>query len=519
MAPSDIPAMISRNRPLLLVGVMAAMIMQTLDTTIANVALPKMSAALGATRDTITWVLTSYVLASAVVLPLAGWLVDRIGIRRLLLGSVTLFTAASMLCGVAQSLDQMVLFRVLQGLAGAFLAPLAQTVILDSSTAAERPKMMALYTQGVMLGPISGPIIGGYMTDNFNWRWVFYVNLPIGIGCLVLLALFLPDTPRRERRIDMFGWVLVAIAVSGLQLVLDRGADRDWFSSGEIVIEAIIAASCLWMAVIHLSTAKTPLFPSAMLADRNFTIGLIFAALMGLVIMSVMALLPGLMQQIYGYSALQSGVLLAPRGFGMLISITVFGRMMMRIDPRLLLALGLALMALSLWMMAHWSVDMPRFPIIASGVLQGVGLSFSFMPVNLISFATLAPYMRTDASGLSNLMKNIGSSVGIAVASVLLSRNMQINHAELGAHITPMLLPFAGDTNSVFAPITTMALGVADAMVNQQAAMIAYLDDFLLMSIACLAAIPLLLLVKAGARPTAHPTAHSAAAAAAEGTH
>ena len=459
MVAADIPPMVSRNRTLLLVGVMAAMIMQTLDTTIANVALPNMSAALGATRDTITWVLTSYVLASAVVLPLAGWLVDRIGIRRLMLGSVTLFTAASMLCGVAQSLDQMVLFRVLQGLAGAFLGPLAQTVILDSSTAAERPKMMSLYTQGVMIGPISGPIIGGYLTDNFNWRWVFYVNFPVGIGCLVLLLLFLPDTPRRERRIDLFGWVLVAVAVSGLQLVLDRGADRDWFASGEIVIEAILAASCLWMAAVHLSTAKAPLFPSAMLADRNFTVGLVFSCLMGLVMMSVMALLPGLMQQIYGYSSLQSGILLAPRGIGMLISITIFGRMMTRIDPRALLGLGLGLMALSLWMMAHWSVDMPRFPIILSGVLQGVGLSFSFMPVNLISFATLAPYMRTDASGLSNLTKNIGSSVGIAIASVLLARNVQINHAELAMHITPAMAPFVGDTHSLFAPISAMALG------------------------------------------------------------
>jgi len=515
MAPVEIPAMLTRNRPLLLTGVMAAVLMQTLDTTIANVALPHMSAALGATSDTITWVLTSYVLASAVVLPLAGWLVDRVGIRRLMIGSVLLFTAASMLCGAAQSLNQMVFFRILQGVAGAFLAPLSQTIILDSSTAAERPKMMSIYTQGIMLGPISGPIIGGYLTDNFNWRWVFYVNLPVGIGCVALLLLFLPDTPRRERRIDLLGWALVAIAVSGLQLVLDRGADLDWFASPEIVIEAIVAASCLWMAVVHLATGKAPLFPTAMLADRNFIIGLVFTGIMGLVMMSVMALLPGLLQQIYGYSALQSGTMLAPRGVGMLISITVFGRWMNRVDPRILLAIGLMLMSLSLWMMAHWSVDMPQFPIIASGVLQGVGLSFSFMPVNLISFATLAPHFRTDAASLSNLLKNVGSSVGIAAASVLLSRNLQINHAEIGAHVTQALLPFASDMNSAFAPVTGMALGVVDAMVNQQAAMIAYLDDFLLMSFACLGAIPLLLLAK----PVKRSAGVNAAAAAAEAAH
>ena len=261
MTSADVPALLVKNRPLLLTGVMAAMIMQTLDATIANVALPHMSASLGATRDTITWVLTSYVLASAVVLPLSGWLVDRVGIRRMMLSSVLLFTIASMMCGVAQSLDQMVLFRVLQGLAGAFLGPLAQTIILNSSTAAERPKMMAIYTQGIMLGPISGPIIGGYLTDNFNWRWVFFVNLPVGIICFVLLLLYLPKTPLSERKIDLFGWILIAAAVSGLQLVLDRGQDQDWFASPEIVIEAVVAGSCAWMAVVHLATAQTPLFP------------------------------------------------------------------------------------------------------------------------------------------------------------------------------------------------------------------------------------------------------------------
>ncbi len=513
--PADVAPLKVANRPLLLVGVMAAMIMQTLDTTIANVALPHMAASLGATRDTITWVLTSYVLASAVMLPLAGWLVDRVGIRTMMLVSACLFTVASMLCGVAQSLEQMVFFRVLQGLAGAFLAPLAQTVMLDTSTAAERPKMMAIYTQGVMLGPISGPIIGGYLTDNFNWRWVFYVNLPVGLLCFALLWLYMPTTPRRERRIDLFGWLMIAIAVSALQLVLDRGEDRDWLASGEIVIEALVAASCAWLAVVHLATARAPLFPAALFRDRNFTVGLVFFGLMGLVMMSVMALLPTLLQQIYGYSPMQAGVLLAPRGVGMLLSVTVFGRFMNKVDPRILLSIGLALMALSLWLMAHWSIDMPRLPIVASGLIQGVGLSFSFMPVNMIAFATLSPRFRTDASGLTNLMRNLGSSIGIAGASVLLARNVQVNHAEIGSHLTPVLLPFAGDMHGTFAPLSGAVLGVIDAMVNQQAAMIGYLDDFLAMCLGCMAAIPLLLFVRIGPQT---PTAN-AATIAAESAH
>ena len=514
MTSADVPALLVKNRPLLLTGVMAAMIMQTLDATIANVALPHMSASLGATRDTITWVLTSYVLASAVVLPLSGWLVDRVGIRRMMLSSVMLFTAASMLCGVAHSIDQMVLFRVLQGLAGAFLGPLAQTIILDSSTVAERPKMMAIYTQGIMLGPISGPIIGGYLTDNFNWRWVFFVNLPVGVLCFVLLLFYLPKTPLRERKIDLFGWILIAAAVSGLQLVLDRGQDQDWFSSPEIVIEAVVAASCAWMAVVHLATAQTPLFPKALFRDRNFTVGMVFFGLMGMVMMSVMALLPGLLQQIYGFSPLQSGMLLAPRGIGMLLSMALFGRFTARVDPRLQLAFGFALMAFSLWLMAHWSVDMPRLPIVTTGVLQGVGISFAFVPVNMIAFATLPPRYRTDASGMTNLLRNVGSSVGIAATSVMLARNVQINHAEIASRITPELVPFAGDMNSAFAPMTGRALGYADAMINQQAVMIAYLDDFLVMGVACILAIPLLLLVKPGARTTSADAAVIAAEAA-----
>ncbi|MEO0030409.1 MAG: hypothetical protein RIS94_167 [Pseudomonadota bacterium] len=507
------PPLVSRNRPLMIIGAMAAMIMYTLDTTIANVALPHMAASLGATQDTISWVLTSYVLASAVALPLAGWLVDRLGVRMMMLGSVLLFTAASILCGAAQSLEQMVLFRILQGLGGAFLSPLAQTVTLDSSTTAERPKMMAIYTQGVMLGPISGPIIGGFLTDNYNWRWVFYVNVPVGALCFLLLLLYLPRTPTRERRIDLLGWVLVALAVSSLQLILDRGLTKDWFSSAEIVTYAVIGAGAGWMAVVHLLTHDHPLFPMGLFRDPNFVVGLAFMFLIGLVMMSVMALLPGLLQQIYGYTPFQSGLLLCPRGVGMLVSITLFGRYMGRVDARMLLAFGLTLMGISVWLMTGWSIDMPQGPIILTGLIQGAGISFTFMPMNLISFATLPARFRTDASGLGNLMRNIGSSIGISAASVLLARNVQINHAEISAHVTRALVPFNLDQITAYGGAAETALRVVDGMVNKQAAMIAYINDFYMMAIACFIAIPLLFLVrtnKGGPQPHG-PTAAAAA--------
>lgn len=495
---TETPPIVSRNRALMLLGTMAAMIMYTLDTTIANVALPHMTASLSATQDTITWVLTSYVLASAVALPLAGWLVDRLGIRTMMLASVLIFTVASMLCGIAQSLEQMVLFRILQGLAGAFLSPLAQTVTLDSSTTAERPKMMAIYTQGVMLGPITGPIIGGYLTDNFDWRWVFYVNLPVGILCFMLLLIYLPKTPTRERKVDLTGWLLVALTVSAVQLILDRGLTLDWFASAEIVTYAVIAVACCWLALFHLGGVAHPLFPMGLFRDRNFTVGLAFMFLIGLVMMSVMALLPGLLQQIYGYTPLQAGMLLAPRGIGMLASITLFGRFMVRVDARLLLAMGLMMMGASMWMMTGWSIEMPRTPIIMAGLLQGLGLSFTFMPMNLISFATLAPQYRTDASSLGNLMRNLGSSIGISAASVELARNIQVNHAELAMHVTPTLVPFNLDRITAFGGASETMLRVVDGLVNQQAAMIAYLNDFYAMALACFVAIPLLFLVKTG---------------------
>lgn len=498
---ADQPPIVSRNRALMLLGAMAAMVMYTLDSTIANVALPHMTASLSATQDTITWVLTSYVLASAVALPLAGWLVDKFGIRLMMLASVVLFTLASMLCGAAQNLEQMVAFRIMQGLAGAFLSPLAQTITLDSSTAAERPKMMAIYTQGVMLGPIAGPILGGYLTEGFNWRWVFYVNLPVGVLCFVLLALYLPRTPTRQRRVDLVGWGLVALTVSALQLILDRGLTLDWFASAEIVTYAVIAIACGWLAAFHLSGSANPLFPLALFRDRNYTVGLAFMFLIGLVMLSVTAILPGLLQQIYGYTPLQSGILLAPRGFGMLASILVFGRLMNRIDARLLLTIGLSMMGASLWMMTGWSPQMPRGPIIMAGLLQGMGLSFTFMPMNLISFATLPSEYRTDASSLGNLMRNVGASIGISAASVELARNVQINHAELGEHITRSMVPFNLDRITAYGGAGEAALRVIDGMVNQQAAMIAYLNDFHAMALACFFAIPLLLLVRTGRKP------------------
>jgi DHA2 family multidrug resistance protein len=493
---AQLPQIVSRNRPLMIVGVMGAMVLQTLDTTIANVALPYMRASLGATQETISWVLTSYVMASAVAMPMAGWLVDRVGVRRLMLFSVVLFTAASMLCGAAQTLEQMVLFRILQGLAGAFLGPLAQTVILDSSTPAERPKMMSIYVQGALMGPIMGPIIGGYLTDNYNWRWVFYVNLPLGVLCILLLLAFLPDTPRRSRRFDLTGLLLVATALCAMQLILDRGVTKDWFASGEIVIYAVIAVSALWMVVVHHLTTPQPLFPVRLFRDPNFVVGLLFIFLVGVVAYGSMGLLPGLLQDIYGYPAVDSGILLASRGIGMFVAMTLFGSRMGKIDPRIAGGSGLILTATSVHMMTYWSVDMPSWPITLSGMMQGVGLAFMFLPLNLISFATLPSELRTDATSLSGLARNLGSSFGIAAMIVMLSRTIQTSHAEIGESITRQSIPLEIDRLAALGGMSAAPFAVVDGMVNRQAAMIGYLNDFQVVGYLCFAALPFLLLVR-----------------------
>lgn len=492
----DHPRIVTRHRGLVLVAAMAGMTMQVLDTTIANVALPHMQSSLGATQDTVTWILTSYVLAAAVALPLTGWLVDRIGLRQLMIVSIALFTGASMLCGMAQSIEQMVMFRIMQGLAGAFLSPVAQTMMLDLSTPAERPRMMTLFTQGVMIGPIIGPVLGGYLTDNFSWRWVFYVNLPVGIGCIALLLLFMPRSPVRPRKFDVFGWAAVAVAVSSLQLMLDRGSQLDWFQSGEIFAYLVVAICAGWVAIVHITTAQHPLFPRELFRDRNFVASIALTTVFGVALMSTMALLPALLQVIYGYPPIDAGLLLIPRGVGTLITTTLFGSLIARGDPRLLLGLGFSILGLSMLLMSRWGPVMPASWIIGSGLLQGVGMALSFVPLNVIAFATLPDRLRTDASSGLNLMRNLGSSIGITVCTVMLTHSAQINHAELGERIDFGKLPVPFEQLSVSPGASETVLRVTDGLVNLQALMIGYNNDFLAMGFACFAMLPLLLILR-----------------------
>jgi len=502
---ADTPANVAAHplpageRIIVTIGVMMAVLLQVLDTTIANVALPHMAADLSASQDQINWVLTSYIVASAIALPISGWLADKVGRKRLLLISVVGFTVASVLCASAISLSEMVIFRAFQGVSGAFIVPLAQATLFDINPREKHGQAMALFGGGVMIGPILGPVLGGWLTDNYNWRWVFLVNLPVGIVCALVMLRFMPKTETHQRKFDMFGFALLAIALGALQLFLDRGQQEDWLSSWEIRVELGIAIAAAWMFVVHMITARHPLFDRSMFKDRNFSTGILFMAVTGVLLLAGLALLPPLLQNLYGYSVLQSGFLTAPRGVGTLISMLLAGRLSGKIDARLLVGLGVTLMGVSLWMMTGFAIDQPSSPVIISGVVQGLGLGLIFVPLQSLAFETLAPKMRTTAAALLNLSRNIGGSVGISVVSAQLVRMSQVAHADIASTITEHTIPTVDPTLlQTIAPQGTTAIAMINAEATRQAVFIAYLDDFKLMMLVTFAVLPLLLLMRKG---------------------
>jgi DHA2 family multidrug resistance protein len=491
------------QRIIVTIGVMMAVLLQVLDTTIANVALPHMQASLSATQESINWVLTSYIVASAIALPISGWLADRVGRKRLLLISVVGFTIASVLCASAFSLTEMVIFRALQGVSGAFIVPLAQATLFDINPREKHGQAMALFGGGIMIGPILGPVLGGWLTDNYNWRWVFLVNLPVGVVCTFIMLRYMPRTETVRRHFDLFGFALLALALGALQMFLDRGQQLDWFESWEIIIEAGLAVAAAWMFVVHVATAKNPLFERSMFADRNFSTGLLFMAVTGVLLLAGLALLPPLLQNLYGYSVLQSGYLTAPRGIGTLISMLLAGRLTGKIDARLLVGIGVTLMGVSLWMMTGFALDQPSTPVITSGVVQGLGLGLIFVPLQSLAFETLAPRMRTTAAALLNLSRNIGGSIGISVVSAQLVRMSQVAHADIASNITEQTIPTLDPTIlQTIAPQGSTAIAIINAEVTRQAVFIAYLDDFKLMMLVTFAVLPLLLLMKRAGQGT-----------------
>jgi len=483
------------NRGLITVMIMLATIMQVLDTTIANVALPSMTGDLGASQDTITWVLTSYIVAAAIMTPVTGWLADRIGKRELFLVSIVGFVGASLLCGLAWNLQSMVLFRLMQGLFGAAIVPLSQTFLLDINPREKAGSAMAMWGAGIMVGPIIGPTLGGWLTESYNWRWVFLINLPVGILATVGCAAYLPKSVTRLRRFDFFGFFMLSIGIGALQMILDRGGELDWFASTEIWAYTALAACGFWVFIIHILGADLPFMDPKMFADRNFRIGLIFIFVIGIILLASLALLPPMLARIFGYPTITTGLVMGPRGLGTMASMIVVGKLVRKVDNRLLVIAGLILTAASLYFMTGFSPQMGSGPVIWTGVLQGLGLGLVFVPLSTIAFSTIDAKYRADATSLFSLVRNIGSSIGISIVSVMLARNIQTNHVELGAAISaynPVLRQVAPGAVAG----NPLALAQLDGLVNQQAAMISYINDFKLMMIVTLAAIPLALILR-----------------------
>jgi MFS transporter, DHA2 family, multidrug resistance protein len=483
------------NRAAITVCVILATLMQALDTTIANVALPYMQGSVSASQDQIDWVLTSYIVAAAIMTPPTGFLAGRFGIKRLFLVSVAGFTVASMLCGMAQSLVQIVLFRVLQGLFGAALVPLSQTVLFNINSKERQGSAMAMWGIAVMAGPVLGPVLGGWLTEAYSWRYVFYINLPIGALAFFGMTTFLKDTPRDAKtKLDWFGFGTLSLAIGAMQVALDRGEEKNWFGSGEIILETVIAASALYLFLVHTFTAREPFVRPALFRDRNFTAGILFVAIVGLTYYASLALQPPYLQNLMNYPIVTAGLVLGPRGVGTMAAMMVVGKLIGRVDTRILLGVGLGLTSWSFYAMTGWTPDVSQTTIVAVGVVQGIGLGFLFVPLSAVTLSTLSNEQRAEGAGLYSLSRNIGSSVGISVVNSLLTQNTQVNHADIVQHVTAVNRIFADPGIARFwNPFTAAGRAALDAVITQQAQIIAYIDDYKLLMIATLLVLPLLI--------------------------
>jgi MFS transporter, DHA2 family, multidrug resistance protein len=475
-----------------------ATLMQALDTTIANVSLPYMQGSVAASQDQIDWVLTSYIVAAAIMTPPTGFLASRFGLKRLFMVSIIGFTVASMLCGMAQSVTQIVLFRVLQGAFGAALVPLSQTVLLGAYPRERQGFAMALFGLGVMVGPVLGPVLGGWLTENYSWRWVFYINLPIGIVALAGIAVFLTETPRNAAaRLDWFGFGTLSLAIGAFQVMLDRGEQKDWFSSSEVILELIIGVVAVYLFLVHTFTAENPFVRPSLFRDRNFAAGVLFVSVIGITYYSSMALQPPFLQELMDYPVVTAGVVMGPRGVGTMASMLIVGRLVGRVDTRILLGFGLALTAWSFNQMTGWTPDVSQETIVGVGLVQGAGLGFLFVPLSAATLSTLPMTDRTEGAGLYNLSRNIGSSVGISVVNSMLIQNTQANHASIVAHVSPVNRALeTGVIAQYWNPVTAAGRAALDAVITRQAQIIAYIDDYKFLMIATLCVLPLLMVFR-----------------------
>jgi DHA2 family multidrug resistance protein len=482
---------------LITICVMMATIMQVLDITIANVSLPYMQGSLSATLEQVSWVLTSYVVAAAVMTAPVGWLATRFGIKKLFVVCVAGFTVASMLCGIAQSIEEIVLYRVVQGMFGAALVPLSQTVMLDIYPPERRGWAMTLWGLGVMIGPIMGPIIGGWLTEYYSWRWIFFINVPFGVATVLGLLAFMDETEGNAGLpFDWLGFAALSVAIGALQLMLDRGEQLGWFDSGEIVATAAVSAASFYVFLAHTLTTTQPFIPLGIFRDRNFAVGLAFMFAVGILLVASMAVMAPFLQGVAGFPIIDVGLLLGTRGIGMAIGLLWSGRAITRVDPRLLLGLGLACCVVSLYYTIDFSPDTAVFTIVWTSILQGIGLGTMFVPLNTLALGGLPPALRTQGTAMWTLIRNLGGSIGVSIVIASLTNKTTVMHARLTESVTPFNQALADPAAALLDPSTDTGRALLEQLVSQQAAIIAYDNNFMLMMVITLLAFPLVVLVR-----------------------
>ncbi len=491
------------------ISVMFATFMEVLDTTVVNVSLPHIAGNLSASTDEATWALTSYLVANAIILPITGWLASLLGRKRLLMISVTGFTLASFLCGIAPSLGALIFFRVIQGATGGALQPLSQAVLLEAFPPQDRGKAMGFWGLGVVVAPILGPVLGGWLTDNYSWRWVFYINLPVGIASLVMTRLYVFDPPYLRRqlgKIDYWGLGLLAVGIGALQIVLDKGNQEDWFSSNFILTFTVMAVVGLVVFVIHELRTSSPVVDLRVLKDRSYATGVFLMTVVGFVLYGSLVILPLMLQTLLGYPALQAGIAMAPRGVGSFLTMPIVGIITTKVDVRKLLAIGMfgggvTLVWLSLLNLnvGYWDIFWPQF-------LQGVSLSLLFVPLTTVTMASIARDRMGNATSLFNLMRNLGGSIGIAAAATMTARGQQRFTNILGQHVTlydPPALTMLQNLRAMYmsagadvATATQRAEAAVFGLVQRHAAMLSFIDVFRFMGVLFLLMMPLIFLFR-----------------------
>ncbi|MGE0417626.1 MAG: DHA2 family efflux MFS transporter permease subunit [Acetobacteraceae bacterium] len=491
------------HRRLITASVMLAMFIQTLDSTISIVALPYIQGTMSASHDEISWVLTSYVIAAAIFTAPVGWMAQRFGRKRLFLICLGGFLCMSMLSGASQSLEQLITFRIIQGMFGAALAPMCQATMLDIYPFSQRAQAMAVFAMEITLGPTMGPTLGGWLTETYNWRWVFYVNIAPGLLAFAGVLIFLPRVPpRTNMTCSWYGFAMLGLAAGTFQLMLDRGQTQDWFNSREIIITATICGLCFYLFIVHMITAERPFLPLALFKDRNFFAGIIMVACVSSLMLSTASLMSPFLQQLGRYPVLDSGIAMAPRGFGTMIAMFVASWLARFFDQRKIMASGLLALGLAMTIMSRWTPDVTQIEMMAVLFLQGFSIGLVFNPMTVMAYTTLSPSLRPEATAVQSLARNLGSAIGISVTTFTLTRGTQVAHADVSAGITPFerMLQLGDAASRYLDPATRKGAALLDQMVTYQARIISYNNDFALMAFAVVPPLILLLFMRRAPR-------------------